>query len=448
MSAEPSPGQRQFKRLSPLTPVVRSFVVVVAAVSAMWRDFGRGDLGLIGWGLLGLLVAGAGYGTASWLCTKYWVEDDELRVDTGVVNRQSRRIRIDRLQGVDIVQPLIARLFGLAELRMDVAGGGRAEGSLAFLSLREANELRAVLLRRRDQVRGADDGADGGAVDGAGADSIEGGPPPRELAKVDPGMLVVSMLLTGETFGFLLSGAAFLVVVAVGGSVAAGSSILPAVLGFALFQARRLGAFYRFTVSAIPAGIQIRRGLFELSTQTIAVHRVQGVVLVEPLLWRRFGWARLDVSVAGYESSGDDGNKPSQSTVLPVARRPAAVQLARYLLRGLDPESVEMTPPPRRARWITPVWRRFMAAGTGDSVVASRGGLLSRRTHVVPHARVQSLRLHQGPWQRRLGLAEVLVDSPAGAVRVRARHRDEHEARAMLEREGELAGAARVTRGV
>ena len=58
---------------------------------------------------------------------------------------------------------------------------------------------------------------------------------------------------------------------------------------------------------------------------------------------------------------------------------------------------------------------------------------------MVPHARVQSLRLHQGPWQRRLGLADLLVDSPPGPVRVRARHRDAGEARRLLDRENEVA---------
>ena len=84
-----------------------------------------------------MLAAGAVLGYASWLRTKYWVEADELRVDTGVVYHQSRRIRIDRLQGIDIVQPFVARIFGLAELKMDVAGGDR-EGSLAYLPLAEA----------------------------------------------------------------------------------------------------------------------------------------------------------------------------------------------------------------------------------------------------------------------------------------------------------------------
>jgi putative membrane protein len=72
--------------------------------------------------------------------------------------------------------------------------------------------------------------------------------------------------------------------------------------------------------------------------------------------------------------------------------------------------------------------------------------MLTRRTHVVPHARVQSLQLRQGPWQRRFGLADLQVDSPPGPVRVRARHRDAHEARALLQRENDVARRARAAR--
>ena len=132
---------------------MRSFILVVAGVASFWDDILRGDFGPLAWIVLAMLVAGAVYGTASWLRTKYWIEADELRVDTGIVSRQSRRIRVDRLQGIDIVQPFVARVFGLAELKMDVAGGGSGEGSLAFLSLRDAQDLREVLLSRRDAVR-------------------------------------------------------------------------------------------------------------------------------------------------------------------------------------------------------------------------------------------------------------------------------------------------------
>jgi putative membrane protein len=439
-----SEPERPFKRLSPLTPVVRSFIVVVAVLVSTWDDILRGDLGPIAWLLVGLLVAGGVYGTASWLRTKYWIESDELRVDTGVVSRQSRRIRVDRLQGIDISQPFVARLFGLAELKMDVAGGGAREGSLAFLPLREAQDLRATLLQRRDEVRS---GTAAGSADGV--DQTAGAPAPeRHVATLDLGTLVVSLLLSAESFAFLIAALFFAALFAVVGNLG-GVAVVPVLGGFALTQFRRLSAYYGFTVSETPAGLQIRRGLFERDATTITLARVQGVVIGEPVLWRRFGWAKLDVALAGYASSSDSDGKPSSSTVMPVAPRPLVIALARRLLAEAgspDPDDVLLTPPPERSRWVAPVRRRFMSAGGGDGLVVSREGLVNRRTHVVPHARVQSLQLHQGPWQRRLGLADLQVDSPPGPVKVRARHRDAGEARALLERENEVARRARATR--
>lgn len=440
-----TPVERPYRRLSPLTPLVRSFILVVAVAFTSWDDLLRGQLGPIGWILVGLLVAGAVYGTASWLRTKYWIEADELRVDTGLLSRQSRRIRIDRLQGVDIVQPFVARIFGLAELKLDVAGGGAREGSLAFVSLSEAHALRDLLLARRDEVRAeeAAPAALAGTVPAAGAV-----PPQPEvvIARLNLGTLALSLLFSLDTVALAVTAAAFGAAFLAFGQWVGASAMVPVLVGIGLVQARRLANDYNFHVAQTRAGLQVRRGLFELSSQTIALHRVQGVVVTEPLLWRPFGWARLDVSIAGYASGGDDRDRPAASTVMPVADRAEVMRLARYVLRGLDPEQVPLVPAPRRARWVAPVGWRFLAAGTGEHAVASRTGILTRRLEVVPHARVQSLRISQGPWQRRLGLADLHVDSPPGPVNVRGRHRPAGEVRALLEEEARRARAARVSR--
>ena len=448
-----SEPQRPYKRLSPLTPLVRSFILVVAALASTWDDILGGDIGPLAWVFLAVLVAGAVYGAASWLRTKYWIEADELRVDTGVVSRQSRRIRVDRLQGIDISQPFIARLFGLAELKMDVAGGGAREGSLAFLPLKEAQDLRATLLSRRDEVRerrdpGVDAAADG-TVARPEARVVEPPVPDRVVARLDLSTLLLSLLLSPESAAFGISAVAFLVLFVVFGAFGGIAAAVPVLGGFAVSQFRKLSAYYRFTVSETPSGLQIRRGLFELDSQTITLARVQGVVVTEPLLWRRLGWARLDVSLAGNTASDGDG-KPSASTVMPVADRGLVLWLARRLLEASgspDPEEVELTRPPDRSRWVAPVARHFLASGVGEHLVVSREGLVTRRTHAVPHARVQSLQVHQGPWQRRLGLADLQVDSPPGPVKVRARHRDAAEARRLLDLENQVARRARRSGG-
>ena len=131
--------------------------------------------------------------------------------------------------------------------------------------------------------------------------------------------------------------------------------------------------------------------------------------------------------------------------MLPVGRRALVDWLAAHLIGEPLPAESTLSRPPARARWVAPVGRRFMAVGADDAVVAGREGWLTRRTHLVPHARVQSLRLSQGPVQRWLGLADLHVDSPPGPVRVRGRHRDAAEARALLESESRIAREARLS---
>lgn len=441
------------QRLSPLTPLVRSFIVLVAAAWTVVRDVTRGDIGPTATVFALLLLAGAIYGGASWVRTTFWIEADELRVDTGVISRQSRRIRIDRLQGVDIVQPFVARLLGLAELRMDVAGGSSREGSLAYLSLAEAHRLKDLLLARRDELGAG--GAPAPAPSGEAA-AVEGeaapGPTPlpaprasvaeRQIARVDLSTLLVSILLSGETITLVLVSLGLFAAFAGTGQWLGFSAMVPVLLGFGLALFRRFSVNYGFTVSETPAGMQVRRGLFGVSSQTIALSRVQGVLVTEPWLWRRLGWARLDVSIAGY-GSGMDNDGPAPSTVLPVGDRRVVHALARHVLQGLDPEAVEVRPVPRRARWLDPVGYRFLGVGTDERLVVSREGRFGRRTHAAPQERVQSLRITQGPVQRRLGLADVHVDSPPGPTSVRARHRDAAEARRLFGVETAMTAWAR-----
>ena len=439
--------EKPFHRLSPLTPLVRGAIFVVAVAATTWDDLLSGNLGVFAGIMLAVLLFGAVYGWASWLRTRYWIDDRELRIDTGVVYHQSRRIRIDRLQGIDIVQPFVARLFGLAELKMDVAGGDQ-EGSLAFLPLAEAHRVRKVLLERRDAVRRADAAEEGSGDVATESTEPPWVPPDHDIASLDLTMLALSTLLSPEMVLLLLFGlAAAISSLFVGGLVAAPG--LPVIIGFGLVVFRRFSGYYGFTVSQTRAGLQVRRGLFERTTQTITLARVMGVVISEPVMWRPFGWAKLDVSLAGVGGTAESDGGPSASTVMPVAERAVIYALATHLLRGHDTDvdadiaAIELVAPPRRARWLDPLAQRFMGVGLGRDVVVARQGWFTRTTHAVRHARVQSVRLSQGPLQRRLRLADVHVDSPPGPVHVVARNRDAAEARRLWETEAELAKRAR-----
>jgi putative membrane protein len=129
--------------------------------------------------------------------------------------------------------------------------------------------------------------------------------------------------------------------------------------------------------------------------------------------------------------------------LMPVADLATIGALAREALRGLDPDAVDLVPAPRRARWRAPLSARWAAIGSTEELVVSRRGLVTRRLDAVPTTRVQSLALVQGPWSRRLGLADLEVHSPVGRVGVLGRFRAQGEARELL---GELVTRTRQAR--
>jgi putative membrane protein len=425
VAAEASAPSTQLRRLHPLTPVLRGWKVFAAAVAIAAQQL-YGDVEAR-WLLLGIAASipvALVYGYLSWRFTSYVIAEGDLRLDTGVLFRRSRRVRLDRLQAVDVVRPLVARALGLAELRLEVAGGSSAEAPLAYLSERGAEQLRAELLAR---------------AAGLSSDTPEA--PEAVLVTVPLGRLVRSQLLT---VGVITTGAAVVVLVAVGLALREIAVLGPAVpLALALGPAvvGPVISHFDFTVADSPDGLRLRRGLLETRAQTVPPGRVQSVRVVEPVLWRSRGWCRIEVNIAGYGGE----SQSTASVLLPVAPKDEALALLRRVLPDVDLGAVALHGIPRSARLLDPVGWRFEAAGADERVFVARRGRFRRETDAVPHERVQSARLTQGPVQRRRGLATLHLDTTPGPVRVTAAHRDAHEARRVLDTEVERARRARET---
>ena len=80
--------------------------------------------------------------------TRYHLVGGELRIEYGLLQKQSKRVRLNRVQSVDILEPLAARVFGLAEVKVTTAGTERAAVRLRYVSRPVAQVLRADLLGR------------------------------------------------------------------------------------------------------------------------------------------------------------------------------------------------------------------------------------------------------------------------------------------------------------
>lgn len=362
MSALPAelPGQLQWRRLHPVTPFVRGWGALVALLVLGTQELtdlaGEIDLAanlgrmLAIFGLVALLVFG--YAVLAWRRLSFAIDGATVYKRQGVIFRRERQAPLDRLQAVDIRQPLLARAFGLAELQLEVAGGAGSGVTLGFLKLDDANVLRAELLARAAGLRELPTAvvpppaktntailepqpnlAPGELENNTFATPVEVSPvleatevatdPVVEpLYTVSPQQLVMSKL---RTPAFLLVFGA-MVVAAVGLAVSAALGygdltwgivlpILPmlAMGGWQMFQS--VANELNFTCGVSEDGIRISRGLFETRFQTIPPGRISAVVLSQSILWRKPNWWRVRVSVVGYQ-----GNQQAemQGTLLPV----------------------------------------------------------------------------------------------------------------------------------
>src|SRR5690625_3674904 len=83
----------------------------------------------------------------SWLRFTYYVEDDELRNEQGILNRKKRYISINRIHKIDLTANVIHRLFRLVKVQIDTASNsGDAEVSLS--AIRKSEEHTSELQSR------------------------------------------------------------------------------------------------------------------------------------------------------------------------------------------------------------------------------------------------------------------------------------------------------------
>lgn len=421
-------GEGRLQRMHPVSPLLRGGLVGVALVLAAGRQLLEGGrLDWPPWIVAPVVAVVLAWGVVSWWFTRFRLGAETLRIESGVLFRRSRRIRLDRVQAVEVQQRLLARLLGMAELDIETAGSG-TEAKLAYLSLDHAHQLRAELLERSAT---AGSPAAGGAPNGDQAVALSSDPA-EQLHEVAPGLLLVSQLVRTAPL-VALTASAVVVAMSVGLGVPLGITVLvPAGIAVASTVGKGFVAQYGFRLTRTPRGLGVRAGLLDVRSQSIPVDRVQGVVVLEPIVWRWLGWCEVQVTVAGVQHRGDDDARLT-TTLLPVIARDAGARVAvdalgGRALGGWDPAGTVLRPPPAPARWVDPVGWRVQGLHAGHDLMVTRRGVLTRRTDVVPRHKVQSCGLRQGPLQRRLGLATLQIHLPPGPVAPEAQHRAAGEA--------------------
>jgi putative membrane protein len=471
----------EWHRLHPATPLLRGGIVFVAVLGFVLSNLRERIIGFFvgapnyggdpldeiydrgweGWALLAVAVVlilciGAFY--LSWRMHTFRITGDAVEVRSGILFRTQRKARLDRIQGINVQRPLLARIFGAAKLDIAVAGHD-ANVQLSYLGSVLADGLRADVLRLASGIRAAereatasDAGLEAGEVAGNGSAGAVAGvsglvnrrvneflapeldpnaAPPESVVKIPPLRLFGSLLLSGFTL-FLAVVVVLLIIGASTGRVWLLFIVLPGLLGSASFYVNRFTKSLRYSIAGTPDGVRVGFGLLTTSNETLPPGRIHAVEVLQPLMWRPFGWWQIRIDTAGHTSEKGAAGQAA-TTILPVGDAADVARVLALVLPGFATDQhravieAGMTSrgrdafvgSPRRAAWIRPFsWRR-----TGysilDGVILLRRGAVWRSLSLVPLARLQSLEIEQGPLDRMLGLASTRLHTVSGPVRPR-----------------------------
>lgn len=409
----------QWARLHALSPLLRSARAVVALATVIGtRQLAPGQHQSAGVDI-GIVAVATVAGLVSWLVTRWRIHGSELQIETGLIRRQSVRVPLSRIQAVDVVRPLLARMLGLAEVRLVVAGQGSSHARLAYLTEDRATQVRASLLA---------------LAHGLHADTPE--PAARPLLAVPPRRLVAANLLTPGPLVLAIVVLATVTTLVtdptVGAALFGSTAAVALVMGLTI--ARQIGAEWDFSVAEAPDGLRLTSGLLQTRAETIPYGRVQAIRWVEPLLWRPFGWVRLEIDVARRHDRDRTENESAANSraLLPVGHRDEAMSLLGRVLPGVAIGAPAHSRVPPRARLRAPFLHHNLKAWYDANYIACMTGRVRRAVVVVPLEKVQSLRWTQGPVSRRLHLASVYVDTAGRRFPAEARYRNDAEAAAWI----------------
>lgn len=472
---------------------LRQFVVPLLALLVA----GRRDTGPWEWAgyapFIGVLVLVV-ISLLQYFTYRYRIGRDGISVRSGLLQRNLRQIPFARIHNVVLHQSVLHRVFNVAEVRLEAAGGQKPEAQMRVLGMAQALELERLVRDRGAAPATADAEEQAAAKPPLLALSI--GEVVRLGLVSNRGMIVfaagfglVWQVFPEKAVAGLLqewfrgamgyAGELHLGWMAMAAAALAFASVFVLVLRL-LSVVLALVQYHGFRLVEDQRRLTVERGLLARIRTSVAPRRIQAWHIEETLLHRWFGRRalRIDTAVGGQE------NDPRKLRELaPIARPETCDELLRHLVPQLE------WPPqwhalPRRSWWrlfagsvpwnllvaaalcwnfgpwglLVLAWlpwsayaARRQAGWMGYAVdarqVAVRGGWWSRWWRLAEVDKIQALRLQRTPVDRWLGTASLLMDTAgAGAMSppLRIRFLPEAEARELQARLGRLLAQRRL----
>jgi putative membrane protein len=421
--------------------------------------FGRGDRNEL-WPLVGVGVLVV-LSLWQYVTYRYGIAGDHLVVRSGLLERSLRVIPFARIHHVAVKQSLLHRMFGVAEVRLESAGGRKPEAEMRVLRLDEALALEALVRRR-----------------GAAPATVEAAPPADTLLSLPPGEIVRLGLVSNR--GMILVGAAAAAV------SQANARVLPntvepvscwmfgyagehgfgvaeyAVAGAALVAVAVLALrvlsvvlallqYHGFRLTEEGRRLTVEHGLLARWRTSASRRRIQAWTLREGVMHRLLRRRSLEVDTAVSE---EGRQQRALREIAPIATPAACDALIQHFLPRAQWSQLQWRPLAPSAAWrlflpslpmvaiatallcwhfgawglLALAWlpwavlkaRRHAqraAYATSAELIAVREGWWSRHWRFAELDKLQALQLTRSPIDRRCGTATLWLDtSGAGAM--------------------------------
>ena len=407
-----------------------------------------------------------------WRRFRYHVGADDIRVEQGILNRTARSIPYDRIQDVSIEQKPLARMMGLSEVKFETGGGDGDDATLRFVTLEEANRLRALIRARKAGLSEAQDVPQ--IVEPEETETIFAMDGQRVfILGLYSFSLIIFAVLGGlaQQFDFLLpfdlwdlkrwaglaqeSGVSVNTINGVGIAgqliLAFGAFTSLIFIGFATGVVRTYLREHGFRLTQTSKGFRRQRGLLTLTDVVMPTHRVQAAVVQTGPIRKRRGWHSLK-----FVSLAQDSKEESNYVAAPLATLDEVWRIAQ--VAGIHgPDGDEQLRTGAALHWIIQLlllvpplliamaalvifadtsfaptlllllllvfaafmfwcdWRRYRF-GIDDQQLYIRRGWWQQRLTIAPQLKVQSIEIAQGPLARRLGLASLKFGIAGGTL--------------------------------
>lgn len=417
------------------------------------------------------VIPGVIFAIAQYCVYRYTLADNEVMIREGVLIKNVRHVKYERIQNLNLTRNPLHRLFGVAQLELESASGGKPEAVMRVVSLSAVDEIKQKVLQAKAAVHHGEE--DKGDTDLTR--DIDGDAPPSLLTIPLPELIkagVISnkgMLVVAFAFGLLAQTRALdkffdWLEVSMGGwfegiefnldhPLTITALVVLGVIAFFIFI-RLLSiifmvfTYYGFELTRSGDKLAAQYGLLTQFNATVPEQRIQMVSVSENVLHRYFARSAVRIATAGGNVAGQPGGgRKMLRWIAPIID----TQRVNEFLTAIQPKvsrnveqwhSVAFRGWKRIVRawslvviiavavawielsfhalwlslimiWVVIYARKTVASmryGFSDNALIYQSGWMVQHITVVPISKIQSIELREYPFDRRTKMASVAID--------------------------------------